>query len=136
MMLEQDGIEKIRSVLEEREGISAAYLYGSRARDEGHEGSDMDIGLLLKENFEPSARYPARIAIEIEDRAGLEDVDVRILNGKSPRFLHNVLKDSKLIYCGDGEHRVDFESSSLVRYLDMKPFFEERKKMMKKRASE
>jgi len=76
-------------------------------------------------DFEPSARYPARIAIEIEDRAGLEDVDVRILNDKSPRFLQNVLKDSKLIFCEDGEHRVDFESSSLVRYLDMKPFFEE-----------
>ena len=135
-MLGREKIERIKALLEKREEIDAAYLYGSQARGNEHTDSDIDIGLLLKEEFKPPARYPVRLALKIEKHTGLENVDLRILNGKNPRFLQNVLTDSRLIFSKSEEHRIDFESTSLVRYLDMKPVFEERKKMMKRRISE
>lgn len=135
-MLSGEKIGKIKSVLEELEEIDAAYIYGSRARNEEYEGSDTDIGLLLNEKFSPPTRYPVRVAREIENRTGLRDIDARILNGKDPRFLQSVLSNSKLIFSRNDDHRIDFESTSLVKYLDMKPVFEERKEMIKRRMSE
>ncbi len=82
------GIEKnISKVLQKHEEISVAYLYGSIAKGTTHKDSDIDIGLLLSDEFEPDALYTAKISREIEENLDLNrEADVRILNerGKLP----------------------------------------------------
>jgi len=118
--------EGIREVLKGRKEILVAYLYGSTVK--GYEGkrSDIDVGLLLKEDFKAEALYQAQIAGEIKERCGLDqEVDVRILNEGSHRFLHEVIKTGELVLSTDDRERVRFETSVVDRYVDFKPFYEQ-----------
>lgn len=118
--------DEISRVLRRREEILVAYLYGSMAK--GYEGrkSDIDVGLLLKKDFRSDSLYPSRIAGEIKEECGLvRDVDVRILNGRSYRFLHQVIKEGEVILSQDERQRVRFETSVIDAYIDFKPFYKQ-----------
>lgn len=113
----------IRRVLEPREEIAVAYLYGSMVKGYAGEDSDVDVGLLLRDGFSGDALYPARVAGEIERGLGLQrDVDVRILNDQSVRFQYRVVKEGEVILCRDEGVRVGFETRTVDMYLDIKPF--------------
>jgi len=89
-------------------------------------GSDVDVGLLLKEDFGAEVLYPARIAGEIRKRCGLkQEVDVRILNKRPYRFLHQVIRQGEVILSTDERERVRFETSVTDGYIDFKPFYEQ-----------
>ena len=122
--------EAAREIFSSRKEIIAAYLYGSFLKTEFFE--DVDIGLLVEDDFKPSALYEARIAGELEQRLKL-NFDVRILNGRPVRFLFSVLKNSKLIYSRDERKRIEFESRVMREYIDMKPHHELYEKMRRLR---
>jgi len=118
--------EEIKKVLKGHEEILVAYLYGSTVK--GYEGkrSDIDVGLLLKEDFEAEALYLAQVAGEIKEKCGLDrEVDVRILDKRPYRFLHQVIKEGGVILCRDEGKRVRFETSVIDGYIDFKPFYEQ-----------
>jgi len=118
--------EEIKRALKGHEEILVAYLYGSTVK--GYEGkrSDIDVGLLLKEDFEAEALYPARIAGEIKKKCSLDqEVDVRILNKRPYRFLHQVIREGEVILSTDERERVKFETSVIDGYIDFKPFYEQ-----------
>jgi len=118
--------DEIKEVLKGHEEILVAYLYGSPVK--GYEGkrSDIDVGLLLKEDFEAEALYPARIAREIKEKCGLDqEVDVRILNKRAHHFLHQVIRGGEVILSKDERERVRFETSVIDEYIDFKPFYEQ-----------
>lgn len=118
--------EDIYTVLRRRKEIRVAYLYGSTVKGYGGKMSDIDVGLLLAENFRPGPLYPARIAGEIKEKCGVDrEVDVRVLNERSHRFLHQVIKDGQVILCRDERERVRFEMSVIDAYIDFKPFYEQ-----------
>ena len=118
--------EGIKEVLKGHEEILVAYLYGSTVK--GYEGkeSDIDVGLLLKGEFEAEALYPVRIAREIKEKCGLDqEVDVRILNKRPYRFLHQVIREGEVILSKDERERVRFETSVIDGYIDFRPFYEQ-----------
>ena len=118
--------EGIKEVLKGHEEILVGYLYGSTVKGYGGKGSDVDVGLLLKEDFEAEALYSARIARELEEKCGLkQEVNVRILNGRPYRFLHQVIREGDVILSKDEKERVRFEASAIDRYIDFKPFYEQ-----------
>ncbi len=116
----------IGRVLEKHREIVAAYLYGSVVSGVYGRDSDLDIGILLDDAFQGEPLYPARLAREIKVGCGIDRlVDVRILNHCSPRFLHQVLGEGKLLLSHDEKKRVEFETAALCRYIDFKPFYRE-----------
>ncbi len=118
--------EEIKRVLKEHKEILVAYLYGSTVKGYGGKRSDIDVGLLLKEEFEAEALYPARIAREIKEKCGLDqEVDVRILNERPYRFLHQVIREGEVILSIDERERVRFETSVIDGYIDFKPFYKQ-----------
>jgi len=122
MMLEKE----IKKVLEGHKEVLVAYLYGSMAKGYAGKRSDIDVGLLLRKNFKAEALYPARIAREIEEKCRLSrEVDVRILNGRSHRFLYQVIKGGRVILFTDEKEKVKFETSVTDRYIDFKPFYKQ-----------
>jgi len=118
--------EEIRKVLEEHEEILVSYLYGSAVRGNRGKTSDLDVGLLLKAGFRGDALYPARIAGEIKRKCRLDrEVDIRILNNRSYRFLHQVIKNGEVMMSRNEKERVKFETSVIDGYIDFKPFHEQ-----------
>ncbi|MDP2767832.1 MAG: nucleotidyltransferase domain-containing protein [Candidatus Methanoperedens sp.] len=118
--MRSDIITKVKEVGELHPEIIAAYLYGSYAKCIETEESDIDVALLLSDQFIQSALYPFKIAGELEKKLKRK-VDVRILNGTSPSFLNQVFKYGKVVYSRDEKRRVSFEFQALRAYLDIKP---------------
>ena len=117
--------ERIKEILTGHEEIIVAYIYGSTAKGTERTGSDLDIGLLLKDDFKSNSLYTARIAGEIEEGCRLQrEVDVRMLNDKPLTFLHQVLKYGTVVFTRDEGKRVEFETGVYDRYLDYKPYFD------------
>jgi len=118
--------KEIKKVLEGHKEVLVAYLFGSMAKGYAGKRSGIDVGLLLRKDFEAGALYPARIAGEIEEKCRLSrEVDVRILNGRSHRFLYQVIKGGRVILFTDEKEKVKFETSVTDRYIDFKPFYKQ-----------
>jgi len=117
--------DRIKEALKGHGEILVAYLYGSTVKGYGGKGSDIDLGLLLKEGFKAEALYPVRIAGEIKEKCDLhQEVDVRILNRRPYRFLHQVIRGGEVILSAGERERVRFETSVIDGYFDFKPFYE------------
>lgn len=127
-------LEELKSAAEEifseKEEVITAYVYGSSLNTTSYE--DIDIGLLIEDEFKPDALYEARIAGELE-RVLKEDFDVRVLNDRPVRFLFSLLKNSEVLHCKDEFKRADFESKIMIKYLDIKPHHEYYEKMRRQK---
>ncbi len=124
----------IAEVLVTHKEVIVAYIYGSIVKGYADEVSDIDLGLVLRKEFEPDPLYPAIIANELEKKLNLKrEVDVRILNGQSVRFVYQVIKEGKVVFCRDEEKRVEFETNITKGYLDFKPLYEEYDRIRRRR---
>ncbi len=122
-------IEELKSVVSELfkqyDEIQIAYLYGSYATDFKNKFSDIDIGIVLESNFKESPLYFARLSSKIEAsyHYGIE-IDLRILNTCSPRFLFQVIKNAKILYVNDNNFKDEYELKVINQYLDIKPMLD------------
>jgi len=113
-------------VLREYPEIAAVYLFGSVVRRVDRETSDLDLGLLLAPEVLEGERHRllGELAARLEGVAGPRPIDLVVLNAQGPVFCHEVLLEGRLIYEGDREKRIDFESDTIVRALDFRPTLE------------
>ncbi len=123
--------EKIQSRLKEEDEISFAYLYGSFARSEETEKSDIDVGIYL-EGDDLDSLLIGDLTADLEQEIGI-DIDIRVLNHRSLTFLHQVLKKGELLFSRDEKRRVEFESWVYDRYLDFKYYIDEYNQTRRKR---
>ena len=133
-------IEEIKKALAEilsgKKEIIASYLYGSVIYSDFYE--DIDVGLLIADNFKPKLMYEAKMAGKLEKKlrntfGEFKPLDVRILNDKPLRFLFSILKNSKIIFSSNEFKRIQFEAKIMKEYLDIKPHFEIYDKMREMR---
>jgi predicted nucleotidyltransferase len=116
-------IERLRPMLAGEPRIAAAWLFGSAARGELRQDSDIDVGVVFVCGM--SAREREDVLVDLASR--LESVtaprplDLVALEDQGHVFVHRALQDGKRIVVNDEERRVDFESDALVWYLDFKP---------------
>ena len=122
----------VKKIFLKKNEIIVAYLYGSSLIS--NENNDIDIGLLMENNFKPGTLYEAKLAGDLEKilkkNFGISTpVDLRILNNNSLRFTQNILKNAKILFSKDEMKRIEFETSKLDHYLDMKPHYDYYDKM-------
>jgi predicted nucleotidyltransferase len=106
--------------------VLAVYLFGSRARGEAVEGSDVDLGVLFAER----TRLDTVLDLEgrIEDALGVS-VDLVDL-GKANAFLALDAIRGERIYCTDSTRCDEFDLYVLRRAGDLAPFERERRRML------
>ena len=115
--------ELLKSVIRDHDEVIIAYLYGSAVQGNLRADSDIDIGILLADDAVPDHLYTIRMAGEIRSRCRLDRaVDVRILNRRPIRFLHQVLRYGEILFVRDERKRVEFETDVIKVYLDFKLF--------------
>ena len=130
-------MNQIKEILKKNKEISFAYLYGSVAKGLSDENSDVDIAVFLRDPtiLEKKLFFESEIAIEIEKSIN-KIVDVRVLNNTSLRFMHQVLKYGKILFSRDEKERITFETQTIDKYLDFKPFLLEYDRIRNKRLLE
>jgi predicted nucleotidyltransferase len=106
--------------LERVPGIVAAYLFGSRARGDEGETSDVDVGILLARTPRTFDEAPLDLAGALEHELGIA-VDVVVLNDAPSDLVHRVLRDGVLLVERDRSARIRFEVRSRNEYFDLTP---------------
>lgn len=103
------------------EDAVAVYLFGSVARGEGRDDSDVDVAVLYGRPVEAGlAGLKLALAGDIEERLG-RAVDLVVLDNQSPDFIHRVLRDGWLILENDRSARIRFEVNTRNAYFDVLP---------------
>lgn len=105
--------------------IQIAYLYGSYARGVQTEFSDIDIGVLLKIDFKEPPLYFAELSLELEKYFKHKtNVDLRIINNGTPRFLFGLIMNSKILFVRDITLMHEYELKIISKYQDIKPMLD------------
>lgn len=111
--------------LNEYEEIQLAYLYGSYAEGTQTEYSDIDIGIVLNGDFEEPPLYFAELSSTIEKEFDYKiNVDLRILNYSTPRFLFKVIKNGIILYAKNRTLMYEFVLKVLYNYQEIKPMLD------------
>jgi predicted nucleotidyltransferase len=113
-------IELISQVLEKQfsEKIDFALIYGSFAKGNYNEESDIDIGIFINEE-----KLSEKTIIDIKDSlddVSDRDVDLVVLNNADTIITMQILANGKLIYCRDKHQFNLFKARKISEYLDFK----------------
>lgn len=125
-------LNKAVDYLIEKINPAVVYLFGSAARDELREDSDVDIAYIS--DVKLTAYENFMLAQEIAD-IFKRDVDLINLNEASTVFKAQVVGKGKKIYCTDENRRMYFEMRALKDYAVLNEEREEIMKNIEKRGS-
>ena len=107
--------------------VVAAYLFGSWARGESRDDSDVDIGFFLPRKDPAIGKYtPPDVVLEQRlSRNTSLPLEVHLLNQAPLAITGRVMEEGVLVYCGDEAARVRLEVAIRGQYLGFKPAIEE-----------
>jgi predicted nucleotidyltransferase len=121
---EYTAVREVLASVMQREGIALAVLHGSRARGEGHRGSDLDVGLLAADAVPLPYATMGRLAAEVSALLGA-DVDVSDLATPDAVFRYEVARCARVLFEGSAGAFRDFVGRTLVDYSDIQRFLPE-----------
>lgn len=117
-------LKELKRYFEDHPSVIAVYLFGSFAKNKQRPHSDLDIGILFKEELGLYERFEEKLAVsgELEDKLKMK-IDVVDLVETDPYFVHQVLTSKILIVDRCPSRRVAFEVRSRRTYFDRQPFY-------------
>jgi len=108
-------LDALVAVLQARNDVRLAYVFGSVATGRMHGTSDLDVAVLF-------AATPAPLTLDrlTEDLEGAArcPVDLVDLAVAPPLLAHEVIATGRCIVCRDATERGEFEARTVLRYLD------------------
>lgn len=98
-------------------GVKIAYLFGSHAKDLAAPESDLDIGVLLKEDGSDLLDKSLRLGVELQKFFPAE-TDVRLLNDAPSLFRYEVISCNLPLYSENENERIEYEVLTAKEYID------------------
>lgn len=125
-----EGLKKVVEYLSREGPVIAIYLFGSMAKGNATVKSDIDLGILLKEDFDFLADfdYKLRLMGKLRDITG-KTVDIVFINRADPILQYQIRKYGKIIFESDRTRRIEYEVRARKNYFDFLPMH---KKYMEK----
>ncbi|HEX4954708.1 MAG TPA: nucleotidyltransferase domain-containing protein [Thermoanaerobaculia bacterium] len=117
---------ELRALAAEDPRILALYLFGSRARHEETEHSDVDVGVLFRQ--EESLREVLLLEDALERRLGVP-VDV-VDAGRASAFLALDIIRGERAFCADPYRCDEFDLYVMRRAGDLAPYERERRRLL------
>ena len=123
--------KNIKKVLGKDKDILFAYLFGSQVTGLTHGFSDIDIACYLKPGsmkyyLEKDNQLLGDLAVGLHT----SKFDLVLLNVCSLVLKFRVVSGGEVIFSRDEQARVDFETATLCRYFDFKPYLDEYYKLV------
>ena len=106
--------------------ILAVYLFGSRARHEESEQSDVDVGVLFRQK--ETLREVLLLEDALEQRLG-RPVDLIDAGGASPFLALDIIRGER-VFCADPDRCDEFDLYVMRRAGDLAPFERERRRLL------
>lgn len=111
--------DNFKNLLQEYD-IKLIYIFGSYAKGNNNANSDLDIGVLLNNDYNPMDKLS--LIGDLTSIFKRDDIDLVILNSANSVLKHQVIKYGKLIFMENEDVKVNFEVRVLKEYMDMEPF--------------
>ena len=117
---------RLARVLEPRQEILEAYLFGSHGRGEAGAMSDIDVAVYVDDRSPPLSPYGYEADLIADLMRALETnaIDVVMLNRAPPLLYHRVLRDGQLLLSRDPRATTTRAGYALSRYFDFLPQME------------
>jgi predicted nucleotidyltransferase len=122
--------DKLKNIFSDYEEIKAAYLFGSYAEGKENINSDLDIGILLDEDYDKMIKLD--ILTELSQN-NFDNIDLVILNEASILLKYQVIKHNQLIYCREDFDFRSYFSKTVRFFLDFKPYLKVQREYLKER---
>jgi len=106
--------------------IVALYVFGSRARGEATERSDVDVGIVFRQDVALRDLLLLEDALERHLRLPVDLVDA----GRASAFLALDVIRGERVYCSDPDRCDEFELYVMRRAGDLAPFERERRRLL------
>jgi len=119
-----DTLGELLAARAEDEGIAAAWLFGSVARGTARPDSDVDVGILYREDPPRTLAGIGKVFNLEEELTEITGLPIQIvaLNHAPVDLIVRVLRDGKLLLGQDSLRRVDFEVRSRNEFWDLEPY--------------
>jgi hypothetical protein len=98
------------------------YLHGAHAKGTQSALSDLDLAALLDLHAGRDRRTRIRVASELEQVCGRDDVDLVVLNTAGPIIADRVVRHGRLVYAASERERIAFEAAAVKKALDFRFF--------------
>jgi len=108
-------LDGIRQLLDAREDVRLAYVFGSVALGRARPASDIDVAILFA--GEPPPASLDRLAEDLEEAAG-RSVDLVDLAKAPPLLAHQIVSTGSCLVCRQPQERAAFETRTIMRHLD------------------
>lgn len=108
-------LSRVASIFSNHEEVVLAYLFGSAARGDMHEGSDLDFAVLLKDT---SLEVYRALWADLHDVLRARPFDLVTLNHADPCICFEVITEGRELFFRDEEALNDFERKAWHRYQD------------------
>jgi predicted nucleotidyltransferase len=105
--------------------IVGLYVFGSHAKGEAHERSDVDLGVLFAEKVAPEEVF--RLELRFEERLG-RPVDL-VDAGSCDAYLALAIIRGERIFCTDSTRCDEFDLYVMRRAADLASFERERRRL-------
>lgn len=105
-------------------GVTAVYLFGSRASGKAGPLSDYDVAVLLRKTIPREEYLDRKLRLIAQFASFFNDsrVEVVILNEASPLLAMNIIDGGRVLFESDLPARVAFETKITMQYLDRLPY--------------
>jgi predicted nucleotidyltransferase len=114
---------RLRAALAPRREVLEAYLFGSCARGEAGNASDVDVAVYLDlELVGDPAGFAAELAAELIAALHENRIDLVVLNSAPPVLYHRVLRDGIRVHARDIRATTVREGRAYSRYCDFLPY--------------
>ena len=120
-MIKLDTIKKCRDILINYESIIFAYIFGSYAKGNVREDSDIDIAIYLKDSIGTYAYLDMKMELS---EALKREVDLVILNDSTPLLKYEIYKKNILLFTHDESIENRYKVKTLFEYDDMKRYLD------------
>ncbi len=115
--------DTIRKALEDDARVAYALLFGSNARGDARQGSDVDVAIGLVPGARLSAQEIGDLVSRLES-AVARTVDLVILDEAPPAIAYRVFRDGVEMVVRDRRALVDRKARAILEYLDFRPIEE------------
>ena len=127
----------LAAYLADQPDVDAAYLFGSVARGQANQLSDVDVAVLLTPGINAEAAAERQVALMVAlNRFSDREIQVTLLNAAPPLLAYEIVREGRLLCERDPLARIGFEVRSMKFYFDLQPAFRTYDRELAKRIRE